>query len=130
MMQRRLLILGATFGVLAVIFGAFGAHALKEILSETQLNTFETGVRYQFYHAFLAMLAGVIPVFTEKTRKAVFFTLLIGVILFSGSIYLLATPQLTGINFKSIGFLTPIGGAFLIISWLILGANLLKTNKK
>lgn len=129
-MQRKLLILGSILGVLAVILGAFGAHGLKGLLSAEQIDTYETGVRYQFYHAFLAIVVGIAPIFTEKTKRIVFYMLLIGVILFSGSIYLLATPQLTGVNFKDFGFLTPIGGVFLIVSWLILVVNLLKMKEK
>lgn len=129
-MQRNLLILGCVLGMLAVILGAFGAHGLKEVLSEESLTSYETGVRYQFYHAFLALIVANSSFFTSKTKNIVFYMILVGVVLFSGSIYLLSTYALTGVSFKSIAFVTPIGGLLLILAWLLLFVNLLKMNKK
>ena len=82
-MQRNLLILGCVLGMLAVILGAFGAHGLKEVLSEESLTSYETGVRYQFYHAFLALIVANSSFFTSKTKNIVFYLILVGVILFS-----------------------------------------------
>ena len=129
-MQRKLLILGFALGMLAVILGAFGAHGLKEILSDESLISYETGVRYQFYHAFLALIIANSSLLTSKTKKIVFYMILIGVVLFSGSIYLLSTYALTGVSFKSIAFITPLGGVFLILAWLILIVNVLKMRNK
>ncbi|MAN29028.1 MULTISPECIES: DUF423 domain-containing protein [Mesonia] len=129
-MQRNLLILGCVLGMLAVILGAFGAHGLKEVLSEESLTSYETGVRYQFYHAFLALIVANSSFFTSKTKNIVFYLILVGVILFSGSIYLLSTYALTGVSFKSIAFITPVGGLLLILAWLLLFVNLLRMNKK
>ena len=129
-MQRKLLILGCVFGMLAVILGAFGAHGLKEVLTEESLTSYETGVRYQFYHAFLALIIANTSFFTNKTKNIVFWMLLVGVVLFSGSIYLLTTSVITGVSIKSFGFVTPIGGVFLILAWLVLILNVLKMNKK
>ena len=129
-MQRKLLILGSVFGMLAVILGAFGAHGLKEVLTEESLTSYETGVRYQFYHAFLALIIANTSFFTDKTKNIVFWMLLVGVLLFSGSIYLLTTSAITGVSIKSFGFVTPIGGVFLILAWLVLILNVLKMNKK
>lgn len=129
-MQRNLLILGCVLGMLAVILGAFGAHGLKEVLSEESLTSYETGVRYQFYHAFLALIVANSSFFTSKTKNIVFYMILVGVVLFSGSIYLLSTYALTGVSFRSIAFLTPVGGLLLILAWLLLFVNLLKMNKK
>ena len=129
-MQRKLLILGCVFGMLAVILGAFGAHGLKEVLTEESLTSYETGVRYQFYHAFLALIIANTSFFTNKTKNIVFWMLLVGVVLFSGSIYLLTTSVITGVSIKSFGFVTPIGGVFLILAWLVLILNILKMNKK
>ena len=129
-MQRNLLILGCVLGMLAVILGAFGAHGLKEVLSEESLTSYETGVRYQFYHAFLALIVANSSFFTSKTKNIVFYMILVGVILFSGSIYLLSTYALTGVSFKSIAFITPVGGLLLILAWLLLFVNLLRMNKK
>ena len=129
-MQRKLLILGCVFGMLAVILGAFGAHGLKVVLTEESLTSYETGVRYQFYHAFLALIIANTSFFTDKTKNIVFWMLLVGVLLFSGSIYLLRTSAITGVPIKSFGFVTPIGGVFLILAWLVLILNVLKMNKK
>ena len=129
-MQRNLLILGCVLGMLAVILGAFGAHGLKEVLSEESLTSYETGVRYQFYHAFLALIVANSSFFTSKTKNIVFYLILVGVVLFSGSIYLLSTYALTGVSFKSIAFITPVGGLLLILAWLLLFVNLLRMNKK
>lgn len=129
-MQRKLLILGSILGFVAVILGAFGAHGLKQFLSAESLVSFETGVRYQFYHAFLSMLIANTSIFSSKTKNIVFWLLLLGVVLFSGSIYLLTTSTLTGVSFKSFAFLTPIGGVFLISAWFVLLFNLLKMREK
>ena len=119
---------GAILGILAVILGAFGAHALKKMLDLQQLNTFETGVRYQMYHALFLLFLGLVPGLTEGKKKVIYCFILFGVILFSGSIYLLATNSLTAFDFNVIGFVTPIGGLLLIIGWVLLFLNFL--NKK
>ena len=127
-MKRKLIITAAILGMIAIILGAFGAHALKKVLSIEQLATFETGVRYQMYHALFLLFIGLLDNVTEKTKKTIFFLVVFGVILFSGSIYLLATNDLTAFDFKTIGFLTPIGGLLLIMAWGVLLASSL--NKK
>ena len=116
-MNKNIMATGAIFGILAVILGAFGAHALKKMLDFQQLNTFETGVRYQMYHALFLLFLGLVPGLTEGKKKVIYYFILFGVILFSGSIYLLATNNLTAFNFNVIGFVTPIGGLLLIIGW-------------
>lgn len=125
-MSKKLLVAGTLFGMLAVILGAFGAHALKDILDGNSLESFHTGVRYQMYHALLMIAVGGTHIWTEKVKKWVFYLLVIGLILFSGSIYGLSTYEITSINFKPIGFVTPIGGLLLILGWLILFINILK----
>ncbi|SFE43418.1 DUF423 domain-containing protein [Flavobacterium xueshanense] len=127
-MKRKLIITAAILGMIAIILGAFGAHALKKALSIEQIVTFETGVRYQMYHALFLLFIGLLDNVTEKTKKTIFFLVVFGIILFSGSIYLLATNDLTAFDFKSIGFLTPIGGLLLIMAWGVLLASSL--NKK
>lgn len=115
---------GAVFGMIAIILGAFGAHALKKVLSVDQLATFETGVRYQVYHALFLLLVGQLDMLSQKASKAIYYLVLSGVVLFSGSIYLLATNSLTSFDFKIIGFVTPIGGLLLIIAWFVLLASI------
>lgn len=115
---------GAVLGMIAIILGAFGAHALKKVLSVDQLATFETGVRYQMYHALFLLLVGQLDMLSQKASKAIYYLVLSGVVLFSGSIYLLATNSLTSFDFKIIGFVTPIGGLLLIIAWFVLLASI------
>ena len=127
-MDKRILSTGAILGMIAIILGAFGAHALKKVLSIEQLSTFETGVRYQMYHALFLLFFGLMKDIPQKTKKAIYFLVLFGVILFSGSIYLLATNDLTSFDFKIFGFVTPIGGLLLILGWSVLLMNIM--NKK
>ncbi|MCC4211658.1 DUF423 domain-containing protein [Leeuwenhoekiella parthenopeia] len=128
-MKKNMLITGAILGLLAVILGAFGAHGLKESLTPEALNSFETGVRYQMYHALLMLLAAASFSLPEKALKALFYLLLSGILLFSGSIYLLTTKSLTGIDISAVAWVTPIGGALLIAGWALLVLNLIKFTK-
>jgi len=130
MHERKFLIAGALLGLLTVIFGAFAAHGLKDVLSDDSLNSFETGVRFQMYHAFLFLILGSTKLLSDKLSKTVFYLILSGIILFSGSIYLLSTGAATGIDFSSIALLTPIGGTLLIIGWIILVLKFIKLKKK
>lgn len=116
-MNRTILITGLLFGILAVIIGAFGAHGLKKILGPEELNTFETGVKYQMYHALFLVALSAISLVGDPVKKVVFLLTVMGVVLFSFSIYLLATNSLTSFDFKKIGFITPIGGLLLIMGW-------------
>jgi len=116
-MNKTILITGLVLGLLAVVFGAFGAHGLKRVVGPEEINTFETGVKYQMYHALFLILLYMLPNITASVRNTVFYLVLVGVILFSGSIYFLATNVLTSFDFKKIGFVTPIGGTFLIAAW-------------
>lgn len=125
-MNKRILILATVLGLTSVIIGAFGAHGLKEVLDAEQLQTFEVGVRYQMYHALFLLFIGLIDKISEKTKSTIFYLVFVGVIFFSGSIYGLATNDLTGFDFSKIALITPIGGALLIASWAILLINFLK----
>lgn len=119
-MDKKILSTGIILGMIAIILGAFGAHALKKVLTIDQLATFETGVRYQMYHGLFLLFIGLMNDISQKTKKTIYFLVLFGVLLFSGSIYLLATNNLTSFDFKSLGFLTPIGGVLLIAAWGVL----------
>ena len=106
------------FALTAVAIGAFGAHALKKIIAEPSLQTFETGVKYQFYHAIaIAITAMLFKSFSNKKTiwAARFFS--IGICLFSGSLYALA---LLGPSYSLIGIITPFGGMSFMIGWIIL----------
>lgn len=120
--------IAAIMGALAVIFGAFGAHALKARLSPDRLLSYQTAVTYQFYHT-LALLA--IGIWWQQQSSATFLSTvawcwLAGVILFSGSIYLLSTQEITHISFGFLGPVTPLGGLCFIAGWLLLFWNLFK----
>ncbi len=119
-MEKKMMSFGAFLGMIAIVLGAFGAHALKKVLTFEQLNTFEIGVKYQMYHALFLLLVGNIQMINEKAKKIIFYLISIGVFCFSGSIYFLATKTLTFIDFNAIGVVTPIGGLFLISGWLYL----------
>jgi uncharacterized membrane protein YgdD (TMEM256/DUF423 family) len=123
-MERKITSVAALMGMTAIILGAFGAHALKKQLSIEQLASFETGVKYQMYHALFLLFLGMNTFLNEKVKKMVFQLVIFGVFFFSGSIYLLTTKAITGVDFKFIGIVTPIGGAFFIVGWSILLWNL------
>ena len=125
-MEKKIIPTAAFLGMTAIILGAFGAHALKKILNLSELNTFETGVKYQMYHALFLLFLGLNTHLSTKLKKTILSLTLLGVIFFSGSIYLLATDSLNDFNFKIIGFVTPIGGLLLIIAWSILMVQFLK----
>lgn len=122
-MDKKIISTAAFLGIIAITLGAFGAHALKKTLSLDQLVTFETGVRYQMYHALFLFYIGLMSDLSQKTKKTIYYLVLSGVLLFSGSIYLLATNDLTAFDFKTIGFITPIGGVLLILGWVVLLLN-------
>ncbi|PQJ81047.1 DUF423 domain-containing protein [Polaribacter porphyrae] len=109
------LIITCLFGVTAVILGAFGAHALKESLAPDQLQSFETAVRYQMYHTIILLFINIYEGFSIKQKNTVSYLFFAGILLFSGSIYLI---HLTSITAKSIWFITPLGGLFFIIGWV------------
>jgi uncharacterized membrane protein YgdD (TMEM256/DUF423 family) len=125
-MDKKIISTGAIFGMIAIILGAFGAHALKKVLSIESLSTFETGVKYQMYHALFLVLIGTLNELSQKAKKTIYNLVVFGVLFFSGSIYLLATNPLTSFDFKVIGFITPIGGLLLILGWGVLFYNFVK----
>lgn len=124
-MNRTILLVATVLGLLAIILGAFGAHGLKKLVDAEAVDTFETGVRYQMYHALFLLFLGIWNGLGIAMKKRIFSMVLVGVILFSFSIYLLALNSLTAFDFKIIGFLTPIGGVFLILGWFLLGYYIL-----
>ncbi len=116
-MNKTILATGLVLGLLAVVLGAFGAHGLKRVIGPEEINTFETGVKYQMYHALFLMCLSMLPNIANSTKMTIFYIVLGGVLLFSGSIYALATNSLTAFDLKKIGFITPIGGTLLIAGW-------------
>ena len=129
-MDKKIVSTAAFIGMITIILGAFGAHALKKLLLPEQLITFETGVKYQMYHALFLLLIGTTNLIDNQTKKIIFYTTLTGILFFSGSIYLLATRSVTNIDFSFIGILTPIGGLFLIFGWFLLFYKILTSKSK
>jgi len=119
-MDRKIFLLACVTGALGVVLGAFAAHGLKPLLSISAFESFNTGIRYQMYHSFLLFFIGLSTDIKPNQKSILFKLILTGVLLFSGSIYFLATNDLTPLNFKVIGFITPVGGLILIASWLLL----------
>lgn len=126
-MNRTILLTGILLGLLAIILGAFGAHGLEKLVDAEAVETFEVGVRYQMYHALFLLFLGTWNGVEAKIKKRVYWMVLVGVILFSFSIYFLAMNDLTTFDFKTFGFLTPIGGVFLVVSWIYLGFWVVKS---
>ena len=119
-MKSVTLIFGAIYGLISIILGAFGAHALKKVISLDKLQSFETGVRYQMYGAFFLLIVGYILKFETPAEKWMSIFMIAGIFLFSVSIYLLAFSEVAPIPSKVIGPITPLGGLFMIISWAML----------
>ena len=125
-MNKKILITGTLLGIIGIILGAFASHGLTNAISEASLRSFEIGVKYQMYHAFFLLVVSQFSFLSNNIKKTILILTVLGVLLFSLSIYLLTTSILTGINFKAIGFLTPIGGFMLILAWLLLLFAILK----
>lgn len=117
--QKYILSIAAFLGMVAVIFGAFGAHGLKKIVDSDAVATFNTGVRYQMYHVFALLATGLsgIPI---RKKKIISILFMVGILLFSGSIYILTFNSKIDVDLSFIGPVTPIGGLALIVGWAIL----------
>ena len=126
-MHKGFLTTAAIFGALSVALGAFGAHALKAMLTEQSLATYETAVRYQFYHVFaLALTAILYKTYPNKLIKAAGQLFIIGMIFFSGSLYLLTYGASTGASYSWAGPITPLGGLMFIVAWICLALGVRK----
>ncbi|WAC01300.1 DUF423 domain-containing protein [Lacinutrix neustonica] len=125
-MNKKVLISAGVTGVLAVLIGAFAAHGLKTKISNEAMQSFQTGVRYQMYHALLLLFVGSTSMLSIKSKKMICYMVIMGVFFFSCSIYGLATNALSNFDFKTIGFITPIGGLFLVGAWITMIIGFLK----
>ena len=126
-MKNLTLIIGAVYGLLSVILGAFGAHALKKVLSVEKLQSFETGVKYQMYSALFLLIVGYILKFESPSEKWISILMIAGTFLFSMSIYFFFFFEVWNTNLKFLGPITPIGGLLMIISWAMLTFYFVKT---
>ena len=143
-MQKRFLVFGGFSAAMAVAFGAMGAHFLKSkletgLITETNLQTFETGVKYQIYHSIAILIVVLLADkfkgklmaspsaklrinSTEPLFQKAGYCFMLGIVFFSGSLYLLSTANLLGLsNIRWLGPVTPIGGLFFIAGWVLLG---------
>jgi uncharacterized membrane protein YgdD (TMEM256/DUF423 family) len=122
-MQKIFLVLGALLGVLSVMIGAFGAHALKKtLIANGRTDVFETAVKYQFYHAFGLLFLGLLLFKVQhKLLDYAGISFITGILIFSGSLYILCIT-----NIKWLGAITPIGGLAMIIGWLLIAIALMK----
>ena len=122
-MKELVLISGGIYGTLAILFGAFGAHGLKKYLSEEQLKSFETGVKYQMYHALLLILSGILFLFEGYSQNLMGWFLIVGVFFFSFSIYALVLSSARGRKMSFLGPVTPLGGLLLVMGWILFTVN-------
>ncbi|WP_443939553.1 DUF423 domain-containing protein [Pedobacter sp. MW01-1-1] len=120
-MNKRIILTASFFGVIAVILGAFGAHGLKNLVDAPSLEIWKKGVDYQFYHTFALLYLSTFARYRNKLINIAYFCFTFGILLFSGSLYLLATRSLMENNVASfIGPVTPIGGLLFILGWAML----------
>ena len=129
-MHKLYLILGGVFGGLGVVLGAFGAHGLKQLVGPETVGTFQTGVQYQMYHAFALLIVGILyerlPHSLLNWAGGLFIG---GIILFSGSLYLLAALKAANkVGLGGVGIITPIGGLLFIVGWILLVMSILKSS--
>ena len=120
----------AALAAIAVCFGALGAHTLEKLLSPKSLTAWETAVRYQLIHAVVILILALNDksISDKKTHRILNFFIL-GIVFFSGSIYLLSTQSLTGLSVSFLGPITPIGGVLMITAWILVFLQALKTTK-
>jgi uncharacterized membrane protein YgdD (TMEM256/DUF423 family) len=120
-MHRWFLISAAFLGALSVALGAFAAHGLRQVASPDTVAIFETGVRYQFYHVFALLAVGILyEKFPGRLLQWAGNCFQLGILLFSGSLYLMTALKVEDVGAEKIGFITPIGGLFFIIGWMLM----------
>jgi len=128
--DKNIVVTASFLTAFTIAIGAFGAHGLKNLVALSALNTFETGVRYQMYHCLALLILGLAPSISEKIKKTVFWLFIFGILLFSGSIYLLALNEVLPFDSAKIGFVTPIGGLMFIIGWFWFAIKMLTLKKQ
>ncbi|MCS4226866.1 DUF423 domain-containing protein [Sphingobacterium sp. BIGb0165] len=117
-MNNIVIITAALLGALAIILGAFGAHAFKKILSPEKLDSFEVGVRYQMYAAITLLVLGLNLSFEYQSERVAYYLITSGSLLFSVSIYFLSFAEYWKKNLKFLGPITPLGGLLMILGWI------------
>ena len=126
-MTKNNLGIASVLGLVTIIIGAFGAHSLKDKLDPESMQSFETGVRYMMYHVLALLFINGSSLLTNKSKRKISFMFFAGILLFSGSIFVIS---LNIISAKKIWFLTPLGGIILIFAWLITAIGFFKSVEK
>ena len=126
-MKSKITAMAAFFGMLTIILGAFGAHALKEKLDAESMQSFETGVRYMMYHVLAVLLIQNSALLMENAKNKISILFFTGIIFFSGSIFVIALDLIPA---SVIWFVTPLGGLFFILGWLMAGITFFKSGDK
>ncbi|MDG4950875.1 DUF423 domain-containing protein [Weeksellaceae bacterium KMM 9724] len=116
-MKQLVLIVGAFYGMLSIILGAFGAHAFKDMISVEKLASFEVGVRYMMYSALTLLILGFFLDFTTGIEKNAARLIMVGSFMFSASIYFLAFSEKINVPSKVLGPITPVGGTLMLVGW-------------
>jgi len=120
-MNKRIILTASFFGAVAVLLGAFGAHGLKALIDAPSLGIWQKGVEYQFYHTFALLYLSTFARYRNKLINIAYFCFTFGILLFSGSLYLLATRNILNLAFTDIlGPITPIGGLLFVLGWIML----------
>lgn len=127
-MHRPYLIIAALLGALSVAMGAFGAHGIRNAVSPDVFEIYETAIKYQFYHTFALFIVGMLFYhFPNKLITTAGLLFIIGIVLFSGSLYLITALKAAGTAVPTgVGIITPIGGLFFIAGWIVLLSGLLR----
>ena len=126
MINKKIVLTSSVLFITAIILGAFGAHALKDLLSIEKLQSFEVGVRYQFYVSIVCLLFGLLNEKIPFNLSGFFIFQIVGIFMFSGSIYLLSLEQILSLNLKFLGPITPLGGLMMIFGWIIFIVRLIR----
>jgi len=120
-MNKRIILTASFFGAVAVLLGAFGAHGLKALIDAPSLEIWQKGVDYQFYHTFALLYLSTFARYRNKLINIAYFCFTFGILLFSGSLYLLATRNVLNLAFADVlGPITPIGGLLFVLGWIML----------
>ena len=124
--MKRNLTITSLLGIIAIMLGAFGAHALKEKLGPEALQSFETGVRYQMYHVIVLLFVNTYSGFSTKIKNRISLLFFVAILFFSGSIYAISSGIIMA---KSIWFITPLGGLLFIVGWLLMLIEFIKRDR-
>ncbi|MDG1041023.1 MAG: DUF423 domain-containing protein [Polaribacter sp.] len=125
--MHKNLTISASLGVVTILLGAFGAHALSKSLTIEGINSFETAVLYQMFHVIVLLFVNTYKGFSFKQQNRISVLFFLGILFFSGSIYVI---QLAGVSAKTIWFITPLGGLFFILGWLVMAFSFSKRNQQ